>query len=124
MLKSTPPRRWRIVDFAEIAGVACPCGTARRAFADVADFPVTVHRTDISADARVHYHRRLTEVYYILECGPDAEWSSTASGVPLRAGQLHSDSAAGAASRNRPDEGPGDRVAEVRPGRRMVRLRG
>jgi len=28
---------YRLVDFAEVPGVPCPCGTARRAFADVAD---------------------------------------------------------------------------------------
>jgi len=65
-------RRAEIVDFADIAPVPCPCGTARRAFAEVAEFPGTIHRTDIASDARIHYHKRLTEVYYILECGPDA----------------------------------------------------
>ncbi len=66
-------RRVEIVDFAEIPPVSCPCGSARRAFAEVADFPGTIHQTEISTDARVHYHKRLTEVYYILECGPDAQ---------------------------------------------------
>jgi mannose-6-phosphate isomerase-like protein (cupin superfamily) len=72
---STPPvtRRYEIADFAEIAPVACPCGQARRAFADVADFPGTLHRTDISADAKLHYHKRLTETYYFLECEPGAQ---------------------------------------------------
>jgi mannose-6-phosphate isomerase-like protein (cupin superfamily) len=64
--------RYEIADFAEIAGVSCPCGTARRAFADVPDFPATVHVTQIAVDARLHYHKRLTETYYFLECGPDA----------------------------------------------------
>ena len=53
-------------------GVACPCGTARRAFADVPEYPGTVHVTSISADAELHYHKRLTETYYFLECEPDA----------------------------------------------------
>lgn len=41
----------------------------------MADFPGTIHVTEISADARLHYHRRLTETYYFLECqqGPDGE---------------------------------------------------
>jgi mannose-6-phosphate isomerase-like protein (cupin superfamily) len=64
---------YEIADFAHIRGVSCPCGTARRAFADVEDFPGTVHVTEISIDARLHYHRRLTETYYFLECGPDAQ---------------------------------------------------
>ncbi|HWB09469.1 MAG TPA: cupin domain-containing protein [Pirellulales bacterium] len=65
--------RSEVVDFNEIPGVPCPCGMARRAFADLADFPATVHRTEISHEARTHYHRRLTETYYILECEPAAE---------------------------------------------------
>ncbi|MCH2212899.1 MAG: cupin domain-containing protein [Fuerstiella sp.] len=60
------------VDFAEVAAVACPCGQARRGYADVPEFPGTIHVTDISEDARIHYHKTLTETYYILECGPDA----------------------------------------------------
>ena len=61
-----------VVDFSTIPGVPCPCGTARRAFGDVAEFPATIHVTEISEDAAIHYHKRLTETYYFLECGPDA----------------------------------------------------
>ncbi len=64
--------RYEVVDFASLPGIPCPCGSARRAFTEVEDFPATIHITDISVDARVHYHQRLTEVYFILECGPDA----------------------------------------------------
>ena len=79
-------RRAEIVDFADITPVPCPCGMARRAFADVADFPGTIHRTDIASDARVHYHKRLTEVYYILECGPDAQMELDDQRVKVAAG--------------------------------------
>jgi mannose-6-phosphate isomerase-like protein (cupin superfamily) len=65
-------RNYEIVDFTELAGVSCPCGVARRAFADVEDYPGTIHVTEISTDAQLHYHKRLTETYYFLECGPDA----------------------------------------------------
>lgn len=75
-----------IVDFAEIPGVACPCGTARRAFAEVADFPGTVHVTEISADARLHYHRRLTETYYFLECQPGAQMQLDDERIDVRPG--------------------------------------
>lgn len=73
MSAPTTERRFEVADFSQIPGVPCPCGTARRAFMDVADFPGTIHRTEISADARVHYHKRLTETYYFLECGPNAQ---------------------------------------------------
>jgi mannose-6-phosphate isomerase-like protein (cupin superfamily) len=79
-------RRYQIVRFDDILGVPCPCGNARRAFQDVADYPATVHRTEIHVDARKHYHRRLTETYYILECGPDAAMELDDEVVPVSPG--------------------------------------
>lgn len=78
---------YELVDFSEIPGVPCPCGTARRAFADVPDFPGTVHVTEISTEARVHYHKRLTETYYFLECLPDAAMELNGERIPVRPGQ-------------------------------------
>lgn len=65
------PYEW--VDFDAIPGVPCPCGTARRALADVEDFPGTIHVTEIALDNQLHYHKRLTETYYFLECQPGAQ---------------------------------------------------
>ena len=70
MTDSSTERRYEIADFASLPGIACPCGTARRAFVEVADFPGTIHVTEIAQDARLHYHKRLTETYYFLECDP------------------------------------------------------
>jgi uncharacterized RmlC-like cupin family protein len=67
------PKSYSIVDFDQVPGVTCPCGTAHRAFADVAAFPATVHRTVIVGEAKPHYHQTLTETYYILECEPGAQ---------------------------------------------------
>lgn len=77
---------YRVIDFDQIPAVACPCGTARRALEDEPQVPLTIHRTEISADARRHYHRGLTEIYYILECGPDAYMELDHERVALRAG--------------------------------------
>ena len=85
-MKSTTPC-YEKVDFAEIPGVPCPCGTARRALADVEDFPGTIHVTEISVDAQLHYHKRLTETYYFLECGPDARLQLDDEVIPVRPGQ-------------------------------------
>ncbi len=63
---------WRLVDFSEIPPAPCPCGETRRAFTDMANAAVSVHRVEIRERAARHYHKRLTEVYYILECGADA----------------------------------------------------
>jgi mannose-6-phosphate isomerase-like protein (cupin superfamily) len=79
-------RRWQVVDFDDIPPTPCPCGQARRAFAERAEYPATVHRTEIFEDAQLHYHRRLTEMYYILECGPDARMQLDDEFIPLRPG--------------------------------------
>ena len=64
----------------------CPCGTARRAFANVPEFPGTVHVTSIAIDARLHYHKRLTETYYVLECEPDAKMQLDGDLIPVKPG--------------------------------------
>lgn len=51
----------------EAPATQCPCGTARRAFAIPENRVATVHLLDVSKDARVHYHREMTEIYVILE---------------------------------------------------------
>lgn len=61
-----------VADYSAIEPVRCPCGWARRAFADVPDAPASVHRVEIEIDARTHYHREHTEIYYILECNTGA----------------------------------------------------
>jgi mannose-6-phosphate isomerase-like protein (cupin superfamily) len=80
---SQPPKRYRIVPFSQLPEVDCPCGTARRAFADVPEAPGTVHRTEITADAKPHYHRRMTETYYILQCDPDAKMELDGQLIPV-----------------------------------------
>jgi mannose-6-phosphate isomerase-like protein (cupin superfamily) len=77
---------YEIVDFASLQGTACPCGTARRAFVGAGDFPATIHVTEIAVDARTHYHRRITEVYYFLECAADAQMQLDDELVPVRPG--------------------------------------
>ncbi|MEE2844725.1 MAG: cupin domain-containing protein [Planctomycetota bacterium] len=67
------PAGYELADFSQIQGVPCPCGTARRAFADVEDFPGTVHITEICMSAKLLYHKQLTETYYFLECDADAQ---------------------------------------------------
>lgn len=52
--------------------------------ADRPEFPGTVHLTDIQHDAKVHYHRDHTEIYVVLECGPDAAIELDGEISPLR----------------------------------------
>ena len=87
MTDTVTTRRYHLADFSKIEGVSCPCGTARRAFADVDEFPGTVHVTEISADAKLHYHKRLTEMYYFLECGSNAKMQLDDELIPVAAGK-------------------------------------
>ena len=66
-----PGYEW--IDFETVKGVAFPCGT-------------TVHVTDISSDAQVHYHKKLTEVYYFLECERDARMQLDDEQIDVRPG--------------------------------------
>ena len=56
-----------IADFADIDSVKCPCGSAKRAFAEDGNALATMHEVEICADSRTHYHKRMTEIYYVLE---------------------------------------------------------
>jgi mannose-6-phosphate isomerase-like protein (cupin superfamily) len=79
-------RRWELVDLHQLEPLACPCGEARRAFTELADYPATVHLTRISADAKLHYHRHLTETYYFLQCSPGAQIQLNDELLPVRPG--------------------------------------
>ena len=86
MTQTTRPSGYEIVDFAEIPGIPCPCGVARRGLAEVEDFPGTIHVTEISTDAQLHHHKRLTETYFFLECEADAKMQLDDEIVAVRPG--------------------------------------
>ena len=75
-----------VVDYSAIDPVRCPCGWARRAFAEVPGAPASVHRVEVEVDARTHYHRRQTEFYYVLECAADAAIELNGELVPVGPG--------------------------------------
>jgi mannose-6-phosphate isomerase-like protein (cupin superfamily) len=77
---------YELVDFTELPGVPCPCGTARRAFTEVEDFPGTIHVTEIALDNQLHYHKRLTETYFFLECEPGAQMQLNEELLDVRPG--------------------------------------
>ncbi len=87
MMSQAPAKpRWELVQLDQTPGVPCSCGTSRRAFGELEDFPASIHRTEISQDARRHYHKRLTEVYYVLECEPQAQMELDGELVSVRPG--------------------------------------
>jgi mannose-6-phosphate isomerase-like protein (cupin superfamily) len=47
--------------------IKCPCGFTRRAFIDDPDQIASLHLLEIHEDAQVHYHKKISEIYFILE---------------------------------------------------------
>jgi len=45
----------------------CPCGFTQRAFAGIAGNVASLHVVDIQEDSRTHYHKKMTEIYLVLE---------------------------------------------------------
>lgn len=60
-------KNYMISQLDEIPGVACPCGSARRAFAAPDNRVATMHLVEIKQDSRTHYHKKMTEMYLVLE---------------------------------------------------------
>jgi mannose-6-phosphate isomerase-like protein (cupin superfamily) len=55
-----------IAQLDEVSAVRCPCGWARRAFADPEHNAASLHLVEIEADSRAHYHKGMTEIYLVL----------------------------------------------------------
>ena len=51
----------------QVDPVRCPCGWARRAFAGSAENAASLHLVDIEKDSRAHYHKKMTEIYLVLD---------------------------------------------------------
>ena len=66
-MESKAARHYLVEQLDEIEPVDCPCGKSRRAFGVPGNDVATLHRVQISRESRVHYHKRMTEIYYVLE---------------------------------------------------------
>ena len=63
-------RRWGVAPPLAAAHTTPPtsgCGQARRAFAGDRDSVASTHLVEILKDAKVHYHKRMHEIYIVLE---------------------------------------------------------
>jgi mannose-6-phosphate isomerase-like protein (cupin superfamily) len=58
---------WIVAQLDEMPAQDCPCGDTRRAFVCKDNDVATLHMVDIKQDAATHYHRKLTEIYFVLE---------------------------------------------------------
>lgn len=63
----TATKNYMITQLNEVEPVRCPCGFARRGFATPDNKVATIHMVDIQTDSRVHYHKKMTEIYLVLE---------------------------------------------------------
>lgn len=61
------PKNYEIAQMDDISAVPCPCGFSRRAFVSPDNTIATLHMVDIQTDARTHYHKKLTEIYLVLD---------------------------------------------------------
>lgn len=60
-------KHYEVAQLDALEPLRCPCGWTRRAFASPDNPVATIHLVDIEEDARVHYHKTLTEIYLVLE---------------------------------------------------------
>lgn len=69
MEKMQPQReqRFQFVDVTQLEPQPCPCGITRRAFLEDQAQTASLHVVQVNHDAVTHYHKKTTELYYILE---------------------------------------------------------
>jgi mannose-6-phosphate isomerase-like protein (cupin superfamily) len=67
MSPSENPKRYELLQVDQLTPISCPCGSSRRAFVDDAAGVGSLHVVDIHVDSKAHYHKRQTEIYYVLE---------------------------------------------------------
>ena len=60
-------KKFIVAELDTIDDVRCSCGTSKRAFMEDVDGVASLHVTTIKEDSRVHYHKKMTEIYYVLE---------------------------------------------------------
>ena len=51
----------------DVPPVPCPCGQSIRAITGRDNELASIHVVTISKDSKLHYHKKLTEFYYVLE---------------------------------------------------------
>jgi len=58
---------YMVAHFDEIDVQSCPCGYTQRAFASPDNKVATLHIVEIAEEAQLHYHKKITEIYLVLE---------------------------------------------------------
>ncbi len=60
-------KNYEVSQLDELPANDCPCGSSQRAFVHPDNPVASIHLVDISKAAKTHYHKKLTEIYLILE---------------------------------------------------------
>ena len=60
-------KKYLVADMKNISPTSCACGQARRAFIKPDNKTASFHIVEISEDSRPHYHKKMTEIYHVLE---------------------------------------------------------
>ena len=77
-------KNYMIENLESIDPVKCPCGSTKRAFVTPENDVATLHLVDISEDAKLHYHKKMTEIYVILETEGDAYMELDGEKIPVK----------------------------------------
>ena len=64
---SNETKKYKVAQLDELEGNDCPCGISRRAFVEPDNSVASIHLVNINKDAKKHYHKKLHEIYLILE---------------------------------------------------------
>jgi len=67
MAKEQAMANYMVAQLDELEPNPCPCGQSRRAFAVPDNDAASVHLVDIAEQTGPHYHKRMTEIYVVLE---------------------------------------------------------
>lgn len=60
-------KKYLVADMKNITPMPCPCGQTRRAFIEPGNDTASFHIVDISENSRPHYHKKMTEIYHVVE---------------------------------------------------------
>jgi mannose-6-phosphate isomerase-like protein (cupin superfamily) len=60
-------KNFQIARLDEIEPTPCPCGQAKRAFMNDENDVASLHLVEIKKDSELHYHKGMTEIYYVIE---------------------------------------------------------
>jgi mannose-6-phosphate isomerase-like protein (cupin superfamily) len=51
----------------DVVPAECPCGLSQRIITKADQSPVSVHAVSIKRDSELHYHKHMTEIYYVIK---------------------------------------------------------